>query len=218
MGRPTKRTPETTKKVCDAIRAGATFEHAAAFAGVSYATFAEWRVRFPDFAEAVKAAEGAGAVALLAKLQAAATSGHWQAAAWILERRHPTVYGRRTTVAVARTEERPDVEELAQAAERGVGAVDAAVLWQRQLRVLEHAYQAGTIDDLSYLSQMDRLSSQAARLAELALRSGSASTGAPRVELVLSLDSPGVRDPAALPPGATRAERSAVGGDLIEVG
>lgn len=218
MGRPTKRTPATTAKVCTAIRAGATFEHAAAFAGISYATFAEWRVRYPEFAEAVKAAEGEGAVSLLAKLQTAATSGHWQAAAWILERRHPTVYGRRSTLAVARAAESPDVEELAQAAERGVGAVDAAVLWQRQLRVLEHAYQSGTIDDLSYLSQMDRLSSQAARLAELALRSGSTSTGTPRVELVLSLDSPGVRDPASLPSGVSPTARSAVSGDLIDVG
>lgn len=93
-GRPTKYTPETTKKIIDAVRVGSTFRLACAYAGISEDTFALWRTRYADFAEAIKEAEGAGAVGWLAKIEKAANDGVWQAAAWKLERRYPSEYGR----------------------------------------------------------------------------------------------------------------------------
>lgn len=94
MARPTKYTPETAKKITDAIRVGATYRLACDYAGVSEDTFARWRERYADFAEGIKEAEGAGAVGWLAKIEKAANEGVWQAAAWKLERRYPESYGR----------------------------------------------------------------------------------------------------------------------------
>ena len=44
--------------------------------------------------QAVKKAEGTGAVVSLERIHAAAAEGAWQAAAWLLERRFPHEYGR----------------------------------------------------------------------------------------------------------------------------
>jgi len=94
-GRPTKYTPETVKKIVDAIRVGATFRLACMYAGISEDTFMAWRQRYSDFADAVKSAEGAGAAAWLGMIEKAAQEGNWQAAAWKLERKYPREYGRR---------------------------------------------------------------------------------------------------------------------------
>lgn len=94
-GRPTKYTPATVKRIVDAIRVGATFEMACAYGGISHETFCEWRRKYPEFLEAVKAAEGAGVVTWLAVIEQAAKDGAWQAAAWKLERKYPQQYGRR---------------------------------------------------------------------------------------------------------------------------
>lgn len=94
MARPTKYTPETAKKITDAIRVGATFHLACAYAGISEETFSQWRKKFPEFSEAVKEAEGGAAVKWLALIDKAAGDGTWQAAAWKLERRYPEQYGR----------------------------------------------------------------------------------------------------------------------------
>lgn len=93
-GRPTKYTPERVKAITDAIRVGATFRLACDYAGITEDTFARWRERYADFADAVKEAEGKGAIGWLAKIEAAANEGTWQAAAWKLERRYPSEYGR----------------------------------------------------------------------------------------------------------------------------
>lgn len=94
VGRPTKRTPETVKKLCDAIRLGASYGDACGYAGIDIATFGRWRDEFADFAHEIKEAEASGRVQLIAKIQKAATDGNWQAAAWMLERRDPQNYGR----------------------------------------------------------------------------------------------------------------------------
>lgn len=62
MARPTKYTEETAKKITDAIRVGATYKLACDYAGIDEGTFANWRRRYSDFSDAIKAAEGAGAV------------------------------------------------------------------------------------------------------------------------------------------------------------
>jgi transposase len=117
MGRPTKLTPETQARVCDALRLGATYELAAQYGGIAYNTFNEWRKRgeseldrmakarkntdarpsecpFVEFYEATKDAESTAAIGWLAKIEKAASDGAWQAAAWKLERRYPNDYGR----------------------------------------------------------------------------------------------------------------------------
>lgn len=94
MARPSLYTPETVKKITDAISMGATYELAAGYAGISYASFNQWRQKKVEFFNAVKAAEGRAAVGWLAKIEQAANNGQWQAAAWKLERRYPSDYGR----------------------------------------------------------------------------------------------------------------------------
>ena len=112
----------------------------------------------------------------------------------------------------------PDEEQLAAAASRGVRASDAAVLWQRQLAVLEHAYSTGQIDAVTYLERMDRLGAQAARLAELDARAKPLGQDTPRLQLSLSLGSEGIVDNGALPPDVAGPARAPAGGDLIDVG
>ena len=94
MARPTKYTPETAKKITDAIRVGATFHMACQYAGITEETFSQWRKKYPEFSEAVKEAEGGAVVKWLAQIEKAAADGTWQAAAWKLERRYPRDYGR----------------------------------------------------------------------------------------------------------------------------
>jgi hypothetical protein len=65
-GRPTKLTPTRHKAIMAAIEQGATYEHAAAAAGISYDTLNEWRKHNPVFSEALKQAEGRGARLLAA--------------------------------------------------------------------------------------------------------------------------------------------------------
>jgi len=107
-GRPTKLTEEVTTTITNAIAVGATFKHAAQAAGIDRLTFQRWMRlgkaaqsgEYRNFYNAVKKAETAGVLLLLQRIQYAAKDGQWQAAAWILERRHPADYGRRDRLAV----------------------------------------------------------------------------------------------------------------------
>jgi hypothetical protein len=94
MARPTKYTPDTVDRICEAISMGATYDLAAGYGGISYETFNTWRSEKPAFSDAVKAAEAKAAVGWLTKIEDAAKDGAWQAAAWKLERRYPQDYGR----------------------------------------------------------------------------------------------------------------------------
>jgi len=94
MARRSKYTPETVRKILDAIRVGTTYELSAAFAGITYETFNEWRKAKPEFSEAIKQAEGAALVGWLAKIEQAGNAGSWQAMAWKAERRYPQEYGK----------------------------------------------------------------------------------------------------------------------------
>lgn len=103
MGRPTKFTDETTKKIIEAISVGATYEHACAYAGVSYVSFNAWMKKgeaapsgqFLEFFKSIKEAEAKAVLKWSALIDKAATNGEWQAAAWKLERRYPNIYGKR---------------------------------------------------------------------------------------------------------------------------
>ena len=88
-----KFTPERAKAIATAIKLGATYELAAAYAGVSADSLARWRKKYKEFAEDLRLAEGAGVMVALMKIEKAA-SRDWRAAAWKLERRYPDSYGR----------------------------------------------------------------------------------------------------------------------------
>ena len=96
MGRPTKLTPEVQADLVQAIRLGATRELACDYVGISTTTLYRWLQQgdvaedgpYREFRDAIKKAEGRGAVEALARIQTAAKDGSWQAAAWLLERRH----------------------------------------------------------------------------------------------------------------------------------
>lgn len=99
--KPKLLNPETRRKLCDAIRSGSTHELACKYAGIGVRTFydamAQARSGDPEWSEVleeIEAAEGAGAVQLVAIIRKSAMDGTWPAAAWILERRYPMMYGR----------------------------------------------------------------------------------------------------------------------------
>jgi hypothetical protein len=100
-GRKTKYTPETVDRIIQAIRLGATYQHAAAYGGISFETLNEWRKRKPEFSEQLNKAEGDGVMVWLAKIEKAASDGNWQAAAWKLERRYPDQYGKQARIEVS---------------------------------------------------------------------------------------------------------------------
>ena len=94
-GRPTKRTPETEKRILDALRIGATRKDAGLAAGISKETFCQWMNEFPDFSDSVEKAESEDKIRMLAVITKASQEGNWQAAAWRLERKDPDNFGRR---------------------------------------------------------------------------------------------------------------------------
>lgn len=120
IGRPTKLTADLQERIVGAIRSGAYNETAAAFAGIAESTFYAWLANaqkdreanpeqgtdFTEFQEAVEKAQAEAELDKLLIIGKAArgqptaegvpgTPGSWQAAAWMLERKHPDRYGRR---------------------------------------------------------------------------------------------------------------------------
>lgn len=93
-GRPSKYTPERISAILDAIRLGVPRELAARASGINPDTFYTWQKEKPEFSDAVNEAEAKSTLALVAKVQKAASDGNWTAAAWMLERRFPKQFGR----------------------------------------------------------------------------------------------------------------------------
>ncbi len=115
-GRPTKLTPEVQEQVCTAIRAGNTFEAAAAYGGISPASFYSYmdkgrqsyekgkrRTKFTEFLEEVTRAKSTAEVALVANINKAGDKD-WRAHAFLLERRNPEDWGRRDRIKADITE------------------------------------------------------------------------------------------------------------------
>ena len=92
-GKPSKYTPERVRAIVQAIEIGAPYRHACAVGGIDEATFARWRERYAEFADAIKEAEGKAVTGRLARIRLA-ESEHWQAAAWWLERKYPQEFGK----------------------------------------------------------------------------------------------------------------------------
>lgn len=102
IGRPTSFTSAKAKRIVDSIRRGTPFKLAAAAGGVSYNTFVRWRNEgahpdaprhLRDFCHQVRTAESEAAQRLLGLIESAAKR-NWQAAAWMLERRYPDIFGK----------------------------------------------------------------------------------------------------------------------------
>ena len=97
MARRSKLNPEVQRRILQAIQSGATYEHAAHFAGISRTTLYYWlrkgeeqaRGVYRTFFNEFKKAESLCCVAALAIINNEAKKGTWQAAAWLLERRFP---------------------------------------------------------------------------------------------------------------------------------
>jgi hypothetical protein len=77
MARPSKLTPEVTKRLTEAIRAGNYYEAACGYAGIGYSTFRAWMVRgekaksgkYREFVEAITRAEYEAEVRMVALWQ-----------------------------------------------------------------------------------------------------------------------------------------------------
>lgn len=95
MGRPSKLTPEMTKKIVAKMRDGLAGEVAAQAHGVGKSTFWQWLrfgrrgdAAYVEFAKAITRARAAGEYKLVQAIVAGAAED-WRAAAFILERRYP---------------------------------------------------------------------------------------------------------------------------------
>lgn len=101
MGRPTKLTPETQKRIVDALKIGATRLDAALSAGVTYDSFNGWynagkqakTGRYFQFFQAVDQAEGEARLRYTSVIARAANDGDWRAALEYLKRRDRAHWG-----------------------------------------------------------------------------------------------------------------------------
>lgn len=106
-GRPTKFTTTTKRRIYKALRLGATKRLASQFAGLSYETMRSWERRGEDdeggpysvFLASVKRCQAEACMKALEAINEASPK-HWQAAAWLLERRYPEEWGKNRTVSV----------------------------------------------------------------------------------------------------------------------
>jgi hypothetical protein len=108
--KPIEPTDEIQEKICNALRAGNYIEAAAPYAGISKDTFYKWlrhgaeakrktpkaiiHQPFIKLADAVEKAMAEAEVRDVATI-AKASSSQWQAAAWKLERKYPSRWGRK---------------------------------------------------------------------------------------------------------------------------
>ncbi len=110
LGRPTKFTEETRKKILWALRLGNYRKTAAEYAAISERTLGDWLYKgseeeageYADFHNDVPEAEQAAEVRALGVIQQAANNGQWKAAAWFLERKFPERYCTRAAIFLAK--------------------------------------------------------------------------------------------------------------------
>jgi len=103
--RPAKFNPETVERIVQLLAAGNYHETTASAVGISAKTFYQWLRRgapdghpndiaYRDFRERVERAISEGEARNVALIARAASNDNWQAAAWLLERRHPERWAR----------------------------------------------------------------------------------------------------------------------------
>lgn len=147
IGQPPKLTPEVELLLVQAIITGMSYRMAAAAAGVSCKSEQAWRDRgeraaaleesgqdvpesehrYLSYFRAVQRARAEAVQARLNAINEASAEGHWQAAAWWLERMFPHDYGRKQTVTLTGEEGAPikvEVDHKASLMQR-LGLTDA---------------------------------------------------------------------------------------------
>lgn len=106
VGRPSKLTPDVTKRFLDAVRLGSPYELACKYAGITYDTLINWRKRaenneqdYSQFFESLSLAEGQAVIQWLAQIEKhSQADAKW--AAWKLERRYPNEFGRQDKLTI----------------------------------------------------------------------------------------------------------------------
>jgi hypothetical protein len=97
-GRPTVRTPEVARILCDAIALGVPFRHACNVAKISFQTFCDWRRDDLDFKEQVEGALAEGVQRRLRVIEKAMESTdeaiRLRSACWYLEHVFPSDFSR----------------------------------------------------------------------------------------------------------------------------
>ena len=102
----TKLTPELQENFCKAIENGDSILGACGYVSITERTYYNWmdraaeakgRTKFVKFKECVDKAK-AKALHNFEQVITRASTEHWQAAAWMLERRHPNMYGKKDKI------------------------------------------------------------------------------------------------------------------------
>ncbi len=153
IGRPTKFTEETRKKVLWALRLGNYRKTAAEYAGISERTLGDWLYKgseeksgdYADFHQEVLEAEQAAEVRALGVIQQAAQKGEWKAAAWFLERKFPARYCTRAAIMVAKrlqVDGEPDLagmddDELDAMILESIGGITTSIPKEKLLSAIE---------------------------------------------------------------------------------
>lgn len=162
-GQPTKLTKPVAEKILQAVRDGNRLDTAALYAGVSREAFFTWlrkgraadaRQPYRGFVQQLDIALAgweAGKVAAISK----AGDEEWQANAWMLERRLPDAYGRRTRVDVGNADGRPFQLQA-------TPTIDPSRLSDDELEQLETLLLKARPDSLPQPSMPERLALPAA--------------------------------------------------------
>lgn len=127
VGRPSKLTKERKKVLLNQIKLGQPYELACGRAGIHYSNFRRWVKKgeeaqsgeYREFRDDLKEAEGEAAERLLATIRQSGNEGHWQASAWILERRYPQHFGRMSRPEPAEEEKKPEQPQNESAENQG---------------------------------------------------------------------------------------------------
>ena len=103
MARPSKLSPDITKRIGENIALGLTYSLAAEAAGITYQTFNEWHKKgknsksgeYFDFYKFIQKCNADAAKKCLERLNEAAKAGNCTVCMWILDRRFSEDFGRR---------------------------------------------------------------------------------------------------------------------------
>jgi hypothetical protein len=103
MARPSKLSPDVTKRIGENIALGLTYSLAAEAAGITYQTFNEWHKKgknsksgeYFEFYKFIQKCNADAAKKCLERLNESAKAGNCTVCMWILERRFSEDFGRR---------------------------------------------------------------------------------------------------------------------------
>lgn len=163
VGQPTKLTHGVAEKILEAVRKGNRLDTAALYAGVGRETFYSWlrkgraadaRQPYRGFVQQLDEALASWEAGKVDAISAAGDK-EWQANAWMLERRLPDAYGRRTRVDVGNADGRPFQLQA-------TPTIDPSRLSDDELEQLETLLLKARPDSLPQPSMPERLALPAA--------------------------------------------------------